>query len=81
MIILCIISLILSIGVLAYGIHMAVIFQRFNDSVKSWSESLDNSMREALGVAARNLLREFDKKITETNLNNLEDEERVEDED
>lgn len=64
MIVLSIISLVISLVVLAFGIHIAVVFQRFNDGIKDWSQSLNDSTYYAINAAARRILSEVDEKVS-----------------
>lgn len=77
--ILAVCGLLCGIAALVYGIHVAVVFQRFNDGIKDWAQALDFSTREAIDRSARNLLRELDERISAGNeivepLNNEENE-------
>lgn len=79
--ILGIVAIVLAVLAIVYTGHLAIVYQRFNDQIKDWSESLDDSMMDAINRASRNILRELDQKISEANenenvepLNNNEDE-------
>ena len=79
--ILSIIAIVLAVASLVYGIHVAVVFQRFNDGIKDWSESIDSTTNAAIQRAARQILKELDEKITEQRAlerQELENEEDVE---
>ena len=62
--ILSILGIVCGIAALGYSIHVAVVFQRFNDGIKDWAEKLDDSVAVAINRAARNILRELDEKIS-----------------
>lgn len=55
------------VAALVYGIHVAVVFQRFNDGIKDWANALDVSTKDAIDRSARQILRELDQKISEAN--------------
>lgn len=79
---LSIVSLVFAVAVLVYAVHVAVVFQRFNDGIKDWAQSLDASTQEAINRSARNILRELDARISEVNNkqeNIGQDEEKVPD--
>ena len=59
-----IISLAISLVVVLYCGHVAIVFQRFNDGVRDWSRELDRTTKDAIDRSARNLLRELDEKIS-----------------
>lgn len=63
------IGLLCGVAALVYGIHVAVVFQRFNDGIKDWANALDESTRAAIDRSARQILRELDEKISEANAN------------
>lgn len=63
--ILSIIAIVLAVLAIGYSAHCAITFQRFNDQIKSWSENLDASTKDAIDRSARNILRELDAKISE----------------
>lgn len=81
-IVLASIGLLCGVAALVYGIHVAVVFQRFNDGIKDWAQSLDESTRAAIDRQAMDILYELDKRISEGKqdetdvelLNNNEDE-------
>lgn len=60
-------GLLCGVAALVYGIHVAVVFQRFNDGIKDWANALDVSTKEAIDRSARQILRELDEKISEAN--------------
>lgn len=64
-IVLASIGLLCGVAALVYGIHVAVVFQRFNDGIKDWANALDDSMRAAIDRQAMEILQELDDKITE----------------
>ena len=75
-----ILAIVLAVLAIVYSGHVAIVYQRFNDQIKSWSENIDASTRAAIESSARNILRELDAKITEEKenenvepLNNNED--------
>lgn len=79
--ILSIVAIVLAVLAIVYSGHVAIVYQKFNDQIKSWSENLDASMTEAINRASRNILRELDQKITEQKAlerQELENEEDVE---
>lgn len=63
--ILSIISIVLAVCAIVYCGHCAIVFQRFNDGIKDWAQSLDDSTRDAIDRSARNILRELDERISE----------------
>lgn len=65
--ILSIISIVLAVVAIGYAFHCAVVFQRFNDGIKEWAYSLDESTRAAIDLSARQILRELDERISEAN--------------
>lgn len=65
MMILSIIAIVLAVVAIGYAAHCAITFQRFNDQIKSWSENIDASTKDAIERSARQILRELDEKITE----------------
>lgn len=67
--ILSILAIVLAVASLVYGIHVAVVFQRFNDGIKDWAEKLDDNTQIAINMAAKRILSELDEKITEQNEN------------
>ena len=69
MMIISIIAIVLAVLAIVYTSHLAIVYQRFNDQIKDWSESLDASMMEAINRASRNILRELDEKISEAKEN------------
>ena len=64
-IVLASLGLLCGVAALVYGIHVAVVFQRFNDGIKDWANALDDSMRAAIDRQAMEILKELDDKITE----------------
>ena len=70
MMVLSIFSIVLAVAALVYTGHCAIVFQRFNDGIKQWAESLDDSTRDAIERSARNILRELDEKISSMNEEN-----------
>lgn len=78
--ILSILGIVLATVSLVYSIHVAVVFQRFNDGIKDWAVKLDDSTNIAINRAARNILKELDEKISakkensDNNLNETENE-------
>jgi uncharacterized protein YoxC len=58
--ILSIIAIVLAVAALFYGIHVAIVFQRFNDGIKDWANALDKSTKDAIDRSARQILRELD---------------------
>ena len=68
--ILSIVAIVFSLCAIVYCGHCAIVFQRFNDGIKQWSESLDDSTRDAIERSARNILRELDEKISSMNEEN-----------
>ncbi len=62
-------GLLCGVAALVYGMHVAIVFQRFNDGIKDWANSLDESTKEAIDRSAREILRELDEKISEANEN------------
>lgn len=79
--ILSIISIVLAVCAIVYCGHCAIVFQRFNDGIKDWANSLDESTKDAINRSARQILRELDERLNEQNeqtdvklLNNNEDE-------
>lgn len=78
--ILSILGIVLATVSIGYSIHVAVVFQRFNDGIKDWAAKLDDSTAMAIDRAARNILRELDEKISaekensDNNLNETENE-------
>ena len=68
--ILSILAIVLAVASLVYGIHVAVVFQRFNDGMKDWATNLDNSTNAAIQRAARSILKELDEKISAQNEEN-----------
>ena len=71
-------GLLCGVAALVYGIHVAVVFQRFNDGIKDWANSLDESTKEAIDRSARQILRELDEKISESNQDEQTENENVE---
>ena len=69
MMVLSIVAVVLAVVSIVYSGHVAIVYQRFNDQIKEWSESLDASMMDAINRVSRNILRELDKKISEVNEN------------
>lgn len=76
-----ILAIVLAVAALVYTGHLAIVYQRFNDGIKDWANSLDKSTKDAIDRSARQILRELDEKINEQNeqtdvglLNNNEDE-------
>ncbi len=65
--VLSIVAIVLAVAAIGYAAHCAITFQRFNDGIKQWAESLDDSTRDAIERSARNILREMDEKITSMN--------------
>jgi hypothetical protein len=59
-----IISAVFSALVLAYAVHLSVVYHRFNEGIKSWAETLDDSTRDAINRAARDILRQLDEQIS-----------------
>lgn len=55
----------LALCAFAYCIHVAVVYQRFNDGIKDWARTLDESTRSAIDRQALEILRELDQRITE----------------
>lgn len=55
----------LSLCAFAYCIHVAVVYQRFNDGIKDWANALDESTRSAIDRQAMEILRQLDERITE----------------
>lgn len=55
----------LALCAFAYCIHVAVVYQRFNDGIKDWANALDESTRSAIDRQALEILRELDQRITE----------------
>lgn len=49
----------------AYCIHVAVVYQRFNDGIKDWANALDESTRSAIDRQAMEILRQLDQRIIE----------------
>ncbi len=81
MMIISIVAIVLAIAALVYGIHVAIVFQRFNDGIKDWAESIDSTTNAAIQRTARQILKELDEKITEQRAlerQELENEEDVE---
>lgn len=73
--IISILSIVLAVLAIVYSGHVAIVYQRFNDQIKAWSESLDASTKDAIDRSARNILRELDARISEQKaLENLNDE-------
>ena len=77
--IISIVAIVLAVASLVYGIHVAVVFQRFNDGIKDWANSLDKSTKDAIDRSARQILRELDERLNEQKtdvepLNNEENE-------
>lgn len=68
--ILAIVGIFLSVVCLIYAIHISVVYSAFNRNVKEWSQQLDDATTESINRAARNILRELDRKIEEYNENN-----------
>lgn len=64
-----ILAFVLALVCLVYSIHVAVVFNRFNDGIKDWAYSLDISTNAAIQRSALDLLRQMDEKITEQNEN------------
>ena len=60
-----ILAIVLAVLAIVYSGHVAIVYQRFNDQIKSWSENLDASTKDAIERSARQILRELDEKITE----------------
>lgn len=61
---------------LAYAAHLGIVYQRFNDGIKEWAESLDNSTRDAINRQSRLILKELDDRITEQNNQNKYEEDK-----
>lgn len=77
--VLAIVAIVCGVTALVYGVHVAVVFQRFNDGIKDWAQALDASTQEAINRSARNILRELDDRFSADNeivepLNNEENE-------
>ena len=64
---LAIVGIFLSVVCLIYAIHISVVYTTFNRNIKEWSKELDDATTESINRAARNILRELDRKITEYN--------------
>lgn len=62
---LSIISIVLSVTAIVYAVHVAVVYQRFNDGIKDWANALDESTRSAIDRQAMEILRQLDQRITE----------------
>ena len=60
-----ILAIVLAVLAIVYSGHVAIVYQRFNDQIKSWSENIDASTKDAIERSARQILRELDEKITE----------------
>ena len=63
--IMSILAIVLAVLAIVYSGHVAIVYQRFNDQIKSWSENIDASTKDAIERSARQILRELDEKITE----------------
>lgn len=73
--IISILSIVLAVAAIVYSGHVAIVYQRFNDQIKAWSENLDASTKDAIDRSARNILRELDAMISEQKaLENLNEE-------
>ena len=81
--ILSVAAMFMAVAGLVYAGHVAIVHQRFNDGIKDWANSLDESTRAAIDRQAMEILRELDDRISEGKqeetdvelLNNNEDEE------
>jgi Na+-translocating ferredoxin:NAD+ oxidoreductase RnfG subunit len=60
MMIISIIAIVLAVLAIVFTGHLAIVYQRFNDGIKDWAESLDNSTKDAIDRSARQLLIELD---------------------
>lgn len=69
MMVLSIIAIVLAVAAIVYSGHVAIVYQRFNEGIKDWASSLDDSTNAAIQRAARQILRQLDEKITEQNEN------------
>lgn len=67
--ILSIISIVLAVVAIVYSAHCAITFQTFNDGIKDWTRSLDESAKAAIDRQAMVILSELDKRISEANEN------------
>ncbi len=76
-IIISVVALVVAAATLAYSVKVALVYHRFNEQVKDWTQSLDDSMMDSINRAARNILRSLDAAISENNNNekiSIEDE-------
>lgn len=73
---LSIISIVLSLAAIVYSVHLAVVYNRFNDGIKDWANALDESTRFAIDQQAMRILQEMDERITsQKNQENQENQE------
>ena len=76
--IISIVAIVLALVAIGFTGHLAIVYQRFNDGIKDWAESIDSTTNAAIQRAARQILKELDEKISEANLMEQTDFENVE---
>lgn len=62
---LSVVSLVVSVSVLWYCIRLTLVYHRFNEQIKDWASSLDDTMYQEINRTARRILTELDERITE----------------
>lgn len=76
-IVLSIVALVFAVAALVYSVKVALVYHRFNEQIKSWSESLDDQMEKSIYFASRRLLESLDASITEKNKTDNDDEDKL----
>lgn len=81
MMIISIVAIVLAVLAIVYTGHLAIVYHTFNEGIKDWATALDDSAKDSIYHAARQILRELDRKAKESEqeenvepLNNNEDE-------
>ena len=64
---LSVVSLVIAAVVLVYCVKLMLVYHRFNEQISDWSSALDKKMLMSIDSAARDILRDLDRKFDEKN--------------
>lgn len=62
-------SLVVSLVAVFYAAKLSLVYHRFNEQIKDWSDDLDQKMRYAIDAAARGILFDLDRRMDEIKTN------------